>query len=283
MRIAVLGTGIIGAPVARNLAGAGLEVRAHNRTRERAEPLAEHGVTVAGSAQEAVEGADVVVTLLSDGDAVEAATDGLAFPEGAVWAQMSTVGIAATERLVARAAEAGVAFVDAPVLGTKAPAEQGKLIVIASGPAEARERCAPLFDAVGARTVVLGDEPGASTRMKLVLNTWLLALVEGLAESVALAEGLGVDPAAFLEIIDGGPLGPPYAKMKGTMMIERSYEPSFSLGLAAKDARLALEAAADAGLDLPALRAIRAQLEAAVEQGHGEADMAAAVEASLPG
>jgi len=155
--------------------------------------------------------------------------------------------------------------------------------VIASGPAEARERCAPLFDAVGARTVVLGDEPGASTRMKLVLNTWLLALVEGLAESVALAEGLGVDPAAFLEIIDGGPLGPPYAKMKGTMMIERSYEPSFSLGLAAKDARLALEAAADAGLDLPALRAIRAQLEAAVEQGHGEADMAAAVEASRPG
>jgi len=283
MRIAVLGTGIIGAPVARNLAGAGLEVRAHNRTRERAEPLAEHGVTVAGSAQEAVEGADVVVTLLSDGDAVVAATDGLAFPEGAVWAQMSTVGIAATERLVARAAEAGVAFVDAPVLGTKAPAEQGKLIVIASGPADARERCAPLFDAVGARTVVLGDEPGASTRMKLVLNTWLLALVEGLAESVALAEGLGVDPAAFLEIIDGGPLGPPYAKMKGTMMIERSYEPSFSLGLAAKDARLALEAAADAGLDLPALRAIRAQLDAAVEQGHGDADMAAAVEASRPG
>ena len=283
MRIAVLGTGIIGAPVARNLAGAGLEVRAHNRTRERAEPLAEHGVTVADSAQEAVDGADVVVTLLSDGDAVEAATDGLDFPDDAVWAQMSTVGVEATERLAARAAEAGVAFVDAPVLGTKAPAEQGKLIVIASGPAEARERCAPLFDAVGARTVVLGDEPGASTRMKLVLNTWLLALVEGLAESVALAEGLGVDPAAFLEIIDGGPLGPPYAKMKGTMMIERSYEPSFSLGLAAKDARLALEAAADAGLDLPALRAIRAQLEAAVEQGHGEADMAAAVEASRPG
>ena len=283
MRIAVLGTGIIGAPVARNLAGAGLEVRAHNRTRERAEPLAEHGVTVADSAQEAVDGADVVVTLLSDGDAVEAATDGLDLPGDAVWAQMSTVGIEATERLAARAAEAGVAFVDAPVLGTKAPAEQGKLIVIASGPESARERCAPVFDAVGARTVVLGDEPGASTRMKLVLNTWLLALVEGLAESVALAEGLGVDPAAFLEIIDGGPLGPPYAKMKGTMMIERSYEPSFSLGLAAKDARLALEAAADAGLDLPALRAIRAQLEAAVEQGHGEADMAAAVEASRPG
>jgi 3-hydroxyisobutyrate dehydrogenase len=269
--------------MARNLAGAGLEVRAHNRTRERAEPLAEHGVTVAGSPAEAVEGADVVVTMLSDGAAVEAVTGGLAFGEGSVWAQMSTVGLEATERLAARAAEAGAAFVDAPVLGTKAPAEQGKLIVLAAGRPEARERCAPVFDAVGAKTVALGDEPGAGTRMKLVLNTWLLALVEGLAESVALAERLGVDPAAFLEIIDGGPLGPPYAKMKGTMMIERSYEPSFPLALAAKDAGLALDAAAASGLELPALRAIRAQLEKAVEQGHGDADMAAAVEASRPG
>jgi 3-hydroxyisobutyrate dehydrogenase len=283
MRVAVLGTGIMGAPMARNLAAAGLEVRAWNRSRERAEPLAEHGVDVAGTADEAVRDADVVVTMLSDGSAVEAVAGGLTFPGGAVWAQMSTVGIEATERLVARAADAGVPIVDAPVLGTKAPAEQGQLTVIAAGPAEARERCGPVFEAVGARTVELGDEPGAATRMKLVLNAWLLALIEGLGESVALAEGLGVDPAAFLEIIDGGPLGPPYAKMKGTMMIERSYEPSFSLALAAKDAGLALAAAEAAGLELPALRAIRSQLEKAVDQGHGDDDMAAAVEASRPG
>src|SRR5829696_6169625 len=283
MRVAILGTGIMGAPMARNLAAAGLEVRAWNRSRERAEPLAEHGVDVAGTADDAVRDADVVVTMLSDGSAVEAVAGELAFPDGAVWAQMSTVGIQATERLVARAADAGVPIVDAPVLGTKAPAEQGQLTVIAAGPPAARERCAPVFDAVGARTVALGDEPGAATRMKLVLNAWLLALVEGLSESVALAEGLGVDPAAFLDVIDGGPLGPPYAKMKGTMMIERSYEPSFSLALAAKDARLALDAAAGAGLELPALEAIRSQLEKAVDQGHGDDDMAAAVEASRPG
>jgi len=283
MRVAILGTGIMGAPMARNLAAAGLEVRAWNRSRERAEPLAEHGVDVAGTADDAVRDADVVVTMLSDGSAVEAVAGELAFPDGAVWAQMSTVGIQATERLVARAADAGVPIVDAPVLGTKAPAEQGQLTVIAAGPADARERCGPVFEAVGARTVQLGDEPGAATRMKLVLNAWLLALIEGLGESVALAEGLGVDPAAFLEIIDGGPLGPPYAKMKGTMMIERSYEPSFSLALAAKDAGLALAAAEAAGLELPALRAIRSQLEKAVDQGHGDDDMAAAVEASRPG
>jgi 3-hydroxyisobutyrate dehydrogenase len=283
MRVAVLGTGIMGAPTARNIAAAGHEVRAWNRTRERAEPLAQHGATVAGTPAEAVDGADVVVTMLSDGAAVEAVVADLPFPDGSVWAQMSTVGVEAIERLSARAAEAGVPIVDAPVLGTRAPAEQGQLTVIAAGPPDARERCAPVFDAVGARTVVLGDEPGAATRMKLVLNAWLLALVEGLAESVALAERLGVEPARFLEIIDGGPLGPPYAKMKGPMMIERSYEPSFSLGLAAKDARLALEAAEAQGLELPALRAIRAQLEKAVEQGHGDEDMAAAVEASRAG
>jgi 3-hydroxyisobutyrate dehydrogenase len=282
MRVAILGTGIMGAPMARNIAAAGHEVRAWNRSRERAEPLAADGVEVADSAAEAVRDAEVVVTMLSDGAAVEAVAGDLEFPGGAVWAQMSTVGIAATERLVARAAEAGVPIVDAPVLGTKAPAEQGKLTVIAAGPPEARERCAPVFEAVGARTVALADEPGAATRMKLVLNAWLLALIGGLSESVALAESLGLDPAAFLDIIDGGPLGPPYAKMKGTMMIERSYEPSFSLALAAKDARLALEAAGAQGLELPALRAILGQLEKAVEQGHGDADMAAAVEATRP-
>ena len=172
-------------------------------------------------------------------------------------------------------------FVDAPVLGTRAPAEQGKLTVIASG--EGRDRCAPVFDAVGAATVDLGDEAGASTRMKLVLNAWLLALIEGLGESVALAEGLGVDPAAFLDIIDGGPLGPPYAKMKGTMMIERSYEPSFSLALAAKDAGLALgRRGGRRAWTCPRCARSAPSSRRAVEQGHGDADMAAAVEASRP-
>jgi len=279
MIVAILGTGIMGAPMARNVAAAGHEVRAWNRSAERAAPLSEQGVTVVESPQEAVAGADVVVTMLSDGEAVESVMDGLELPRGSVWAQMSTVGVDATARL---SAMARVPFVDAPVLGTRAPAEQGKLIVLASGDPAARERCAPVFDAVGARIVDLGDEPDASTRMKLVLNAWLLALIEGLSESIALADGLGVEPAKFLEIIDGGPIGPPYAKIKGEMMIERNYEPSFTLALAAKDAGLALAAAEAAGLELPALRAIRDQLERGVEQGHGDEDMAAAVEAIRP-
>jgi 3-hydroxyisobutyrate dehydrogenase len=136
---------------------------------------------------------------------------------------------------------------------------------------------APLFDAVAARVVDLGDEVGRGSRMKLVLNAWVVTLTEGVAESIALAEGLGLDPRTFLEIIDGGPMGPPYAKLKATMMIERSFEPSFPLALAAKDARLADEAARAVGLDLPLPRAIHAQMAKAIEAGHGDEDMAATI------
>jgi 3-hydroxyisobutyrate dehydrogenase len=280
VRVAVLGTGTMGAPMARNLAKAGHDVVAYNRTRERAEPLAQDGIAISGDAAEAVRGAGVVVTIVADGDAVASLIEpALGAMGDAVWAQMSTVGLEALDRLVAMAGAAGVALVDAPVSGTKQPAEQGTLVVLASGPADARERCAPVFDAVGAKTVDLGDEPGAATRMKLVLNAWLIALVEGLAESIQLAEGLGIDPAQFLEIIDGGPLGPPYAKLKGTMMIERSYAPSFALRWALKDAVLVDEAGRAAGLDLPLARTIAARMQVAVDAGHGGADMAATVEA----
>jgi len=262
MRVALLGTGIMGAGMARNLVAAGHEVRAWNRTRERAEGL---GAAVAGSPAEAVEGAEVVITMLADGPAVEAATAGLSFGD-AVWAQMSTVGVEATERL------ARGEFVDAPVLGSRPQAEAGELTILASGPFE---RCRPVFEAVG-RIVDLGPEPGAGTRMKLVLNHWVIALVEGLAETVLLAERLGLDPQAFLDVIDGGPMGPPYAALKGGAMIERSYPANFSLKLAHKDAELILEAA---GGDAPLARLVAERMAAAIERGHGDEDFAAVVEA----
>jgi 3-hydroxyisobutyrate dehydrogenase len=272
MRVAVLGTGIMGAPMARNMAGAGHDVVVWNRTREKAEGL---GLSVAESPAEAVEGADAVVTMLSDGDAVAGAMDGVTLHDGQVWWQASTVGLAATERLAGRAGDA--AFVDGPVLGTRKPAEDGKLTVLASGPPQAREKLAPLFDAVAAKTIEVGDEAGASSRLKLVLNSWIVSLVESLAETIALAEGLGVDPQRFFEAIEGGTLDSAYAQMKGKLMLARDYdEPSFKLALAAKDARLALEAS---DRELPLLEAVRAQMERAVEAGHGEGDMAATIEA----
>src|SRR5215213_1567656 len=170
MKIGFAGAGIMGAPMARNLAEAGHEVRLWNRTREKAEAV--DGVTVAGSPAEAAEGADVVITMLSDGDAVNEVAPGLVTGD-ALWLQMSTVGIEATEKAMSLASERGATFVDAPVLGTKQPAEEGKLVVMASGPSDALDRAEPVFGAVGAKTVVLG-EAGEGTRLKLVLNSWLV-------------------------------------------------------------------------------------------------------------
>jgi len=267
-KVAFLGTGIMGAPMARHLAGAGHEVRAWNRTPEKAEGL---GASVAGSPAEAVEGADVVVTMLSDGPAVAQVMDGITLRDDQLWWQASTVGIEWIGTL-------GDRLVDGPVLGTRQPAEQGKLTVLASGPG--RDRLADVFEPVAAKVVDLGDEIGAGTRMKLVLNMWVLALVEGLAETLALAEGLRIDPRQFLEIITGGLMDTPYAHLKGEQMIERSFEPSFPLALAAKDAGLVADAARDAGLDLPLPALIRDQMGKAVQAGHGDEDLAATFLAS---
>jgi 3-hydroxyisobutyrate dehydrogenase len=276
--VAVLGTGIMGAPMARNIAAAGLEVRAWNRTAAKAAALEPHGVRPAGSPADAVAGADIVVTMLSDAESVAAAmTDGgalAAIDPSATWLQTSTVGVEGAARLAALAAERELAYVDAPVLGTKAPAEAGELTVLASGPDEALERCEPVFEAIGSRTLRLGPA-GAGSRMKLVFNSWIVALVGVLGETLALAEALDLEPAAFLETVAGGPLDSEYAQLKGRAMIDGSFEPSFPLRLAEKDARLVLEAAAAAGLPAGLMRAARESLARALADGHGDEDLAA--------
>ena len=277
----MLGTGTMGAPIARNFAKAGFEVRVWNRTRAAAEAIA--GVTVADTPAEAVRGTAFMLTMLPDGRVVaEVAGDALdGAGENAIWIQSSTVGIAATERLAQLAARRGVAFVDAPVLGTKEPAEQGELTVLASGPEEALTRCEPVFEAIGQKTVRLGSA-GDGTRMKLVLNSWLVSLVEGLSETLALARGVGLEPALFLETIAGGPLDLPYAQLKGKLMLAEEFPASFKLRLAAKHARLVVEAAQRAGLDLPLAETIADRLERGVELGYGDEDMAATYRTSAP-
>jgi 3-hydroxyisobutyrate dehydrogenase len=271
--VAVLGTGIMGAPMARNLLAAGFPVRAWNRTADKAAPLAEAGAVVAASPAEAAQGAQVVLTMLSDADAViDSAVDALDGAE--VWVQMSTVGVEGAERCAALASERGVALVDAPVLGSRQPAEEGKLTVLASGPDALRDRVDPLFDAVGAHTWWLG-EAGAGQRLKLVANTWVLAIVQGLAETLVLAEGLGVPPQSFLDVIAGGPLDCGYAQVKGRGMIERSFPPAFPLRHAAKDLRLIEEAAERHDLDVPLIEAIAARFAEGVSAGHGDLDMSA--------
>ena len=273
--VAVIGTGVMGAPMARNLGAAGLDVRAWNRTAEKARVLAGERVIDCDTVPEAVGDADAVITMLSDGEAVTAAVaDALpAFGE-AIWIQASTVGIDATERLSQLAADHGITFVDAPVLGTKQPAEQGQLVVLASGPDEVRARCEPIFAAVGSRIEWLGAA-GAGTRMKLVVNNWLVGVVAALAESIALARGLDVDPQRFLGVIDGSPVNTPYAQLKGRAMIEGDFAPSFALSLARKDVGLVLDAARRAGIEPEIASAVARMMDHAIDRGHGDEDLAA--------
>jgi len=276
-KVAVLGTGIMGAAMARNLLAEGMEVSAWNRSREKAEPLAEDGAKVADSTAEAARDADFLLTMLADADVVEEAIAGDVLPalaEDGVWLQMSTVGEDGSKRLAETANEHSVDFVDAPVLGTRQPAEQGQLVVLASGPEEVRERSQQIFDAVGSKTVWLG-EAGAGSRLKLVVNNWIVGLLGVLAETVAFANSIGVDPARFLETIEGGPLGLPYAQLKGNMMIEEDFPTSFSARLARKDTGLVLDTAETHDLEMPIARAVAARFDEAIQAGHGEQDMAA--------
>ncbi|MFE4449376.1 NAD(P)-dependent oxidoreductase [Streptomyces sp. NPDC056796] len=282
--VAVLGTGIMGSGMARSLLRAGLPVRAWNRTRSRAEPLAAHGATVTDTAAEAVGGADVVLTALNDGPSVAetltAAAPGLR--PGQIWLQSSTVGLDATAALAARAAEQGLVYLDAPVSGTKQPAEQGALTVFVSGPSAARETVRPVLDAIGQRTVWTGDEPGTATRLKLVANTWVINLVNGVAECLNLAEGLGLDPRLFLDAMKGGALDTPYLHGKAAAVLSGDLSPSFALSTALKDTRLILEAAEASGVTLDLIAASAERFTRAEAAGHGGQDMIATYYAGRP-
>ncbi|GLY81101.1 NAD(P)-dependent oxidoreductase [Actinoallomurus iriomotensis] len=274
LTVAVLGTGIMGEPIARNLLRAGLGVRAWNRTRAKAEPLADDGAVVCDEAAEAADGADVVVTMLLDGDAVEQVIAGVlpAMEEGAIWVQMSTVGAEAADRLAELARSRGVPYVDSPVLGTRKPAEDGALVVLASGPRD--ERVGRVFEAIGSRTMWIGEGTEAS-RLKLVANSWVLALTSAIGEAVALAEAFDLDPRLFLQAIEGGLMDTPYAHLKGEAIIKRELPASFPLTGAAKDAGLVAAAGRAAGANPRIADTAREQFRRAIELGHGDEDMAA--------
>jgi 3-hydroxyisobutyrate dehydrogenase len=285
--VAVLGAGgIMGLAMARNLARDGYAIRAWNRSRDKAEPLTDDGTDIFDTPARAAEAADVILTMLADaGTVIDAMTGESGAFAGkpaadALWLQMSTVGVEGTERCIGLASERGIAFLDAPVLGTKAPAEQGNLVVLASGPDELRDRVQPIFDVVGARTMWVG-EAGAATKLKLAVNTWVLTVLEGTAETLALAEGLGLDPQLVLDAVKDGPLDLGYLQVKGKAMMAREFEPSFRLRLAAKDAGLVQDAVDLLGLDLPLVSAIRRRLDEGVAE-HGEKDMSATYLTSAP-
>ncbi|MDF8266318.1 NAD(P)-dependent oxidoreductase [Luteipulveratus flavus] len=273
--VAVLGTGTMGAGMARSAARAGHDVRVWNRTRSRAESLSSDGIDVAGSVADAVRGADVVVTMLFDTDAVLAVTDELvgAIEDDAVWVQSSTVGPDGMARIADAASTDRL--LDAPMLGTKQPAEQGSLVALVSGPHALVTAATPTLDALTSKVVRAGDALGQASGLKLACNAWIASITAAAAQSVALAEGLGLDARTFLEALDGGASSAPYLQMKGKAMIEGAYEPSFALDGMLKDTGLIRDALAKVGLRTDVIDGQRAVFEQASKDGHGDQDMAA--------
>jgi 3-hydroxyisobutyrate dehydrogenase len=280
-RVAVLGTGTMGAPMARNLLHAGFGVRVWNRTLAKAPALAVDGARPASDPAEAATGADVLITMLSDGATVEDVMTGpdgalSMLHSGAIWIQMRTVGVEWTDRLADLADLHGVAFVDAPVSGSSKPADRGELEILAAGALEVRPRVQPIFDVLGRRTVWL-DRVGDGSRLKLALNNWLVVLVEAMSETLTFSEALCPEPRVFLETIAGGPLASAYAMTKGTAMLDEDFVPGFPLRHAVKDAELAMSAAYRHGAELTLTEALLPRWREAVVEGHGDEDVAAAV------
>ena len=265
--VAVIGAGIMGSAMTRNLVVAGVNTRVWDRSPAATVPLAAAGAVVAPSAREAARDADVVITMLPTADAVESVIfdDGVAdaFADGCVWAQMGTIGVEATRRIAGRLAaqRPGVMFVDAPVSGSKGPAEQGQLLILASGPAAAAGTVRPVFDILGRKTVWLG-EAGQGSVVKLVVNAYMSILIEAWPKPWSSPTG------------SGGPLDAPIADAKLHKMDRGDYAAEFPLEWALKDVDLAISAAG--GQAPPLLAALSDQWHAAVAAGHGRQDISAA-------
>lgn len=281
MSVTVLGTGLMGSGMARSLVRAGARVTAWNRDGAKAKPLADCGITVVEDLAAAVAGAQVVLTMLFDGDAVGQVMSAVLphLEPDAVWVQSGTIGLPATETCAQLAARHGVGFVDAPVLGTRQPAEDGVLTVLVGGPPALRDRVAPVFDAIGSRTIWVGERPGDGHRLKLAANAWVLTITAATAQSVGLAGDLGLDPAMFLEAIAGGPLDCGYAQRKGKAMIDEEFPPAFALDGAVKDSSLIAETMRDTGTDHRVMSAVHEQFRRAADAGYTDLDMAAVVRA----
>lgn len=276
--VAVLGTGIMGSAMARNLLAAGLPTTVWDRSDAATARLAQAGAQVATSAVAAVRDARVVITMLPTASTVTSVffDDGVAgsLSQGAVWAQMGTIGESAVAGIVSQLAQTrpDVMFVDAPVSGSKGPAEKGELLILASGPAAAEPIARPAFSAIGRKTLWLGAA-GQGSRMKLVVNAYMSILIEGVAEALELADQLGVDATQLAESIEGGPLDAPIADAKLHKMERGDYAPEFPLEWALKDLDLAIAAASSAP---PLLVALSRQWRSVVDAGNGRDDVSVA-------
>ena len=274
--VAVLGIGTMGHGMATSALRAGIPTIVWNREPDATKDLADLGADVADTAADAARRAAIVVTMVTDADAVMsiARDQGMlaALAADAIWVQMSTIGVAGIDRVAALAEQErpDITLLDAPVSGSKEPAAQGQLTIFASGPEAARARVAPLFDALGQRTVWVGPV-GRGTRLKLVNNTWLAFGAEAVDASVALAHRLGLETETVADALGGGPLVSPWQTAKLQRIVKDDFSPQFPLSLALKDVHLALESADEDRF--AALACLADEWQQVVDQGLGDEDL----------
>jgi 3-hydroxyisobutyrate dehydrogenase-like beta-hydroxyacid dehydrogenase len=273
MDVGFIGLGKMGIAMARNLAKAGHQVRAWNRS-----PVDAGGLTLVKTAREAFQ-ADVVFTMLSDDAALRAVVleGGLLKDarKGTVHVGCSTISIAFAEELTARHAEAGIDYVSAPVFGRPDVAEAAQLNVVVGGTESAIVKAAPLLAAVGKKTWVMGDRPAQANAAKIAGNMMIGMAIGAMSEATLLAEGNGVAPKAFFELILESLFGCRVYQSYSAKIVAEEYSPGFKMSLGLKDLRLACEAAERAGKRLPILETTRDQMTEAVQAGLGDKDWSA--------
>ncbi|MGE5296333.1 MAG: NAD(P)-dependent oxidoreductase [Solirubrobacterales bacterium] len=277
MKIGFIGLGQMGSAMAATLLKAGHDVTVYNRTAEKMQPLVDQGAESATRVSDACNAA-AVFTMLSDDHAVEdvvLSDDGVVqhLPEGAIHISSSTIGVELSRRLEEAHREKGQGFVSAPVFGRPDAATEAKLFIVAAGPAEQISRCRPLFDAIGQKTFVVGDEAPAANVVKLAGNFLITTVIESLAEAIALVRKSGLDPNTFVEFLTESLFAAPACRTYGTIIAAERFEPAgFPLPLGFKDNHLLIQAAEQAAVPMPMASLIHDRFLAAMAQGMGEAD-----------
>jgi 3-hydroxyisobutyrate dehydrogenase-like beta-hydroxyacid dehydrogenase len=278
MKLAFIGAGNMGSPMARNLLRAGHQVTVYNRTRAHAEPLREDGAALADSPADAARGVDAIVTMLAEDQAVEQAVEGFlgTLAPGAIHIGMSTIGVACSKRLAERHTGHGQVYLAAPVFGRPVAAAAAQLWIVAAGPPQAIERCQPVFDALGRGTSVVGADPWLANAVKLSGNFLIAAALESMGEAFALVRKSGVDAGQFLEIVNTALFNSPLYAGYGGAVAKEQFEPAgFKLRLGFKDLRLVQEAAESAAVPMPLAGVLRDRFLAAMARGEGDLDWAA--------
>lgn len=279
MKVAFIGLGTMGLPMAANLVKAGHQVRVWNRSKPAVDKLAALGAEPADTPAAAVADCETLICMLADDDATRAVLEGggalAALPAGAVHVNMGTVSAAFAEEMTASHAARGVTYLAAPVLGRANVAEAGKLNVLVAGDAAAIERVQPLLDAMGQKTWHFGDRPAQANVVKLAANFMLAVAIEGMGEAAALVAGHGVSAAVFLDLLTSTFFASPALQGYGKALAEQRFEPpGFKLALGYKDVRLGLEAAAAAHVPMPFASVLRDNLLDALAHDEGDLDWA---------